>query len=73
MEGAEANEPTYPTLMETKGEGDLAVGSNVLDNIRQKLQNMSSKLKQLAHKAARRFGWFFHFLHLLTATNELMF
>ncbi|XP_059585000.1 A-kinase anchor protein 9 isoform X7 [Alligator mississippiensis] len=63
MEGAEANEPTYPTLMETKGEGDLAVGSNVLDNIRQKLQNMSSKLKQLAHKAARR-------LQFETADNE---
>ncbi|XP_019363945.1 PREDICTED: A-kinase anchor protein 9 isoform X2 [Gavialis gangeticus] len=62
MEGAEANEPTYPTLMETKG-GDLAVGSSVLDNIRQKLQNMSSKLKQLAHKAARR-------LQFETADNE---
>uniref|UniRef100_A0A7M4F6D0 A-kinase anchoring protein 9 n=1 Tax=Crocodylus porosus TaxID=8502 RepID=A0A7M4F6D0_CROPO len=62
MEGAEANEPTYPTLMETKG-GDLAVGSSVLDNIRQTLQNMSSKLKQLAHKAARR-------LQFETADNE---
>ncbi|XP_053876459.1 A-kinase anchor protein 9 isoform X6 [Malaclemys terrapin pileata] len=54
MEGVETNESTYPTLTEVKGEGDLSEGSKVLENIRQKLQNVSSKLKQLAHKAASR-------------------
>uniref|UniRef100_A0A8C0IW49 A-kinase anchoring protein 9 n=1 Tax=Chelonoidis abingdonii TaxID=106734 RepID=A0A8C0IW49_CHEAB len=54
MEGVEMNESTYPMLTEVKGEGDLSEGSKVLENIRQKLQNVSSKLKQLAHKAACR-------------------
>ncbi|XP_039382285.1 A-kinase anchor protein 9 isoform X8 [Mauremys reevesii] len=54
MEGVEMNESTYPTLTEVKGEGDLSEGSKVLENIRQKLQNISSKLKQLAHKATSR-------------------
>uniref|UniRef100_A0A8C3RZJ7 A-kinase anchoring protein 9 n=1 Tax=Chelydra serpentina TaxID=8475 RepID=A0A8C3RZJ7_CHESE len=53
-EGAETNDSTYPALTEIKGEGDLSEGSKVLENIRQKLQNVSSKLKQLAHKAASR-------------------
>uniref|UniRef100_A0A452J5C0 ELK domain-containing protein n=1 Tax=Gopherus agassizii TaxID=38772 RepID=A0A452J5C0_9SAUR len=54
MEGVEMNESTYPIPTEVKGEGDLSEGSKVLENIRQKLQNVSSKLKQLAHKAACR-------------------
>ncbi|XP_043365271.1 A-kinase anchor protein 9 isoform X20 [Dermochelys coriacea] len=54
MEGAETNDSTYPALTEMKGEADLNEGSKVLENIRQKLQNVSSKLKQLAHKAASR-------------------
>ncbi|XP_075778505.1 A-kinase anchor protein 9 isoform X3 [Pelodiscus sinensis] len=54
MEGAEMNESTYPTLTEVKGEGDLGDGSKILETVRQKLQNVSSKLKQLAHKAASR-------------------
>ncbi|XP_037746650.1 A-kinase anchor protein 9 isoform X10 [Chelonia mydas] len=54
MEGAEMNDSTYPALTEMKGEADLNEGSKVLENIRQKLQNVSSKLKQLAHKAASR-------------------
>ncbi|KAM7174738.1 A-kinase anchor protein 9 isoform 1-T1 [Macrochelys suwanniensis] len=53
-EGAETNDSTYPALTEIKGDGDLSEGSKVLENIRQKLQNVSSKLKQLAHKAASR-------------------
>ncbi|XP_073190096.1 A-kinase anchor protein 9 isoform X12 [Lepidochelys kempii] len=54
MEGAEMNDSSYPVLTEMKGEADLNEGSKVLENIRQKLQNVSSKLKQLAHKAASR-------------------
>uniref|UniRef100_A0A8C8VNJ0 A-kinase anchoring protein 9 n=1 Tax=Pelusios castaneus TaxID=367368 RepID=A0A8C8VNJ0_9SAUR len=54
MEGVETNESIYPTLSEMKGEGDLGEGSNVVDCIGQKLHNISSKLKQLAHKAASR-------------------
>ncbi|XP_067418315.1 A-kinase anchor protein 9 isoform X3 [Emydura macquarii macquarii] len=54
MEGVESNESIYPTLTEMKGEGDLGEGSKVVENIRQKLQNVSSNLKQLAHKAANR-------------------
>ncbi|XP_074802048.1 A-kinase anchor protein 9 isoform X5 [Natator depressus] len=54
MEGAEMNDSTNPVLTEMKGEADLNEGSKVLENIRQKLQNVSSKLKQLAHKAASR-------------------
>ncbi|XP_077664248.1 A-kinase anchor protein 9 isoform X7 [Eretmochelys imbricata] len=54
MEGAEMNDSSYPALTEVKGEADLNEGSKVLENIRQKLQNVSSKLKQLAHKAASR-------------------
>ncbi|NWJ00141.1 AKAP9 protein, partial [Crypturellus undulatus] len=51
MEGAETNESTYPTLM---GGGEIPVTSEVLGNVRQKLQNASPKLKQLARKAASR-------------------
>ncbi|XP_014795729.1 PREDICTED: A-kinase anchor protein 9 isoform X3 [Calidris pugnax] len=51
MEGAETNESTYPTLM---GGGDLSAATEILENVRQKLQNASPKLKQLARKAASR-------------------
>ncbi|NXN56599.1 AKAP9 protein, partial [Rynchops niger] len=51
MEGAETNESTYPTLT---GGGDLSAATEILENIRQKLQNASPKLKQLARKAASR-------------------
>ncbi|XP_074840859.1 A-kinase anchor protein 9 isoform X2 [Carettochelys insculpta] len=53
MEGAEINESTDPTLSEVKG-GDLGEGNKVLESVRQKLENVSSKLKQLAHKATSR-------------------
>ncbi|XP_042658067.1 A-kinase anchor protein 9 isoform X2 [Tyto alba] len=49
-EGAETNESTYPTRT---GEG-LSAATEILENVRQKLQNASPKLKQLAHKAASR-------------------
>ncbi|XP_061206102.1 A-kinase anchor protein 9 isoform X3 [Neopsephotus bourkii] len=51
MEGAETNESTYPTVT---GAGELSAASEVLQNIRQKLQNAFPKLKQLARKAASR-------------------
>ncbi|NXI98507.1 AKAP9 protein, partial [Psophia crepitans] len=51
MEGAETNESTYPTLT---GGGDLSAAAEILENVRQKLQNTSPKLKQLAWKAASR-------------------
>ncbi|KAM6088786.1 A-kinase anchor protein 9 isoform 3-T3 [Chlamydotis macqueenii] len=51
MEGAEANESTYPTLT---GGGDLSAATEILENVRQKLQNASPKLRQLARKAASR-------------------
>ncbi|KAM6209613.1 A-kinase anchor protein 9 isoform 2-T2 [Sarcoramphus papa] len=51
MEGAETNESTYPTLT---GGGDFSVATEILENVRQKLQNASPKLKQLARKAASR-------------------
>ncbi|KAM9304112.1 A-kinase anchor protein 9 isoform 3-T3 [Morus bassanus] len=51
MEGAETNESTYPTLT---GGGDLSAATEILENVRQKLQNVSPKLKQLARKAASR-------------------
>ncbi|PKU40967.1 a-kinase anchor protein 9 [Limosa lapponica baueri] len=51
MEGAETNESTYPTLM---GGGDLSTATEILEDVRQKLQNASPKLKQLARKAASR-------------------
>ncbi|XP_062425086.1 A-kinase anchor protein 9 isoform X2 [Rhea pennata] len=51
MEGAETNESTYPTVT---GGGDLSAATEVLENVRQKLQNASPKLKQLARKAASR-------------------
>ncbi|NXC66961.1 AKAP9 protein, partial [Anhinga anhinga] len=51
MEGAETNESTYPTLT---GGGDLSAATEILENVRQKLQNISPKLKQLARKAASR-------------------
>ncbi|NXE32623.1 AKAP9 protein, partial [Ptilorrhoa leucosticta] len=49
MEGAETNELTYRTLTE-----DLSAATEVLEKVRQKLQNASPKLKQLAWKAASR-------------------
>ncbi|XP_021242259.1 A-kinase anchor protein 9 isoform X2 [Numida meleagris] len=52
MEGAETNESTYPTL--TGGGGDLSAAAGILEAVRQKLQNASPKLKQLAQKAASR-------------------
>ncbi|NXF39835.1 AKAP9 protein, partial [Nyctibius bracteatus] len=51
LEGAEMNESTYPTLT---GGGDLSAATGILENVRQKLQNTSPKLKQLAWKAASR-------------------
>ncbi|NWS53452.1 AKAP9 protein, partial [Chunga burmeisteri] len=51
MEGAETNESTYPTLT---GGGDVSAATEILENARQKLQNASPKLKQLARKAASR-------------------
>ncbi|NWY50745.1 AKAP9 protein, partial [Chionis minor] len=50
MEGAETNESTYPTLTG----GDLSAATEILENVRQKLENASPKLKQLARKAASR-------------------
>ncbi|NWR88311.1 AKAP9 protein, partial [Furnarius figulus] len=49
MEGAETNELTYHTLT-----GDFSVATEILEKVRQKLQNASPKLKQLARKAASR-------------------
>lgn len=51
MEGAETNESTYPTVT---GGGELSAASEVLQNVKQKLQNAFPKLKQLARKAASR-------------------
>ncbi|XP_041264254.1 A-kinase anchor protein 9 isoform X3 [Onychostruthus taczanowskii] len=48
MEGAETNELTYRTLT------DLSAATEILEKVRQKLQNASPKLKQLAWKAASR-------------------
>ncbi|NXC50917.1 AKAP9 protein, partial [Penelope pileata] len=52
MEGTETKESAYPPL--TGGGGDLSAATEILENIRQKLQNASPKLKQLARKAASR-------------------
>ncbi|NXC56949.1 AKAP9 protein, partial [Aleadryas rufinucha] len=49
MEGAETNELTYRTLT-----GNLSAATEILEKVRQKLQNASPKLKQLAWKAASR-------------------
>ncbi|NWQ68876.1 AKAP9 protein, partial [Neopipo cinnamomea] len=49
MEGAETNELTYRTLT-----GDFSAATEILEKVRQTLQNASPKLKQLARKAARR-------------------
>ncbi|NWW66168.1 AKAP9 protein, partial [Ifrita kowaldi] len=49
MEGAESNQLTYHTLT-----GDLSAATEILEKVRQKLQNASPKLKQLAWKAASR-------------------
>ncbi|NWV84372.1 AKAP9 protein, partial [Dasyornis broadbenti] len=49
MEGAETNELSYRTLT-----GDLSAATEILEKVRQKLQNASPKLKQLAWKAASR-------------------
>uniref|UniRef100_A0A8C3XEK9 A-kinase anchoring protein 9 n=1 Tax=Cyanoderma ruficeps TaxID=181631 RepID=A0A8C3XEK9_9PASS len=49
MEGAETNELTYRTLT-----GELSAAMEILEKVRQKLQNVSPKLKQLAWKAASR-------------------
>uniref|UniRef100_A0A8C3MEX6 Uncharacterized protein n=1 Tax=Geospiza parvula TaxID=87175 RepID=A0A8C3MEX6_GEOPR len=43
MEGAETNELTYRTLT-----GDLSAATEILEKVRQKLQNASPKLKQLS-------------------------
>ncbi|XP_053916677.1 A-kinase anchor protein 9 isoform X2 [Cuculus canorus] len=51
MEGVETNESTYPTLT---GGGDLSSATEILENVRQKLQSASPKLQQLARKAASR-------------------
>ncbi|KAM9024778.1 A-kinase anchor protein 9 isoform 6-T6 [Ara ararauna] len=51
MEGAATNESTYPTVT---GGGELSAATEVLQNVRQKLQNAFPKLKQLARKAASR-------------------
>ncbi|XP_028941003.1 A-kinase anchor protein 9, partial [Antrostomus carolinensis] len=51
MEGAETNESTFPTLT---GGGDLSAATEILEHVKQKLQNTSPKLKQLARKAASR-------------------
>lgn len=45
------NESTYPTLT---GGGDLSAATEILENVRKKLQNASPKLKRLAQKAASR-------------------
>ncbi|NXU15906.1 AKAP9 protein, partial [Pardalotus punctatus] len=49
MEGAETKELSYHTLT-----GDLSAATEILEKVRQKLQNASPKLKQLAWKAASR-------------------
>ncbi|NXP56455.1 AKAP9 protein, partial [Heliornis fulica] len=49
MEGAEMNESTYPMMT-----GDFSAATEILETVRQKLQNTSLKLKQLAQKAASR-------------------
>ncbi|NWV16977.1 AKAP9 protein, partial [Origma solitaria] len=49
MEGAETNQLSYRTLT-----GDLSAATEILEKVRQKLQNASPKLKQLAWKAASR-------------------
>ncbi|NXI88355.1 AKAP9 protein, partial [Rhipidura dahli] len=49
MEGAESNQLTYRTLT-----GNLSAATEILEKVRQKLQNASPKLKQLAWKAASR-------------------
>ncbi|NXG61441.1 AKAP9 protein, partial [Hemiprocne comata] len=51
IEGGKVNESTYPTLT---GGGELSTTTEILENVRQKLQNASPKLKQLARKAASR-------------------
>ncbi|XP_009952682.1 PREDICTED: LOW QUALITY PROTEIN: A-kinase anchor protein 9-like, partial [Leptosomus discolor] len=50
MKGAETSESTYPTPTG----GDLSAATEILESVRQKLQNASPKLKQLARKAASR-------------------
>ncbi|XP_061853127.1 A-kinase anchor protein 9 isoform X3 [Colius striatus] len=50
MEGAETNESTYSKLTG----GDLSATTEILENVRQKLQNVFPKLKLLAQKAASR-------------------
>ncbi|XP_035175113.1 A-kinase anchor protein 9 isoform X5 [Oxyura jamaicensis] len=54
IEGAETNGSTYPTLTGRGGGGDLSAATEILENVRQKLQNASPKLKKLARKAASR-------------------
>ncbi|NXB66682.1 AKAP9 protein, partial [Struthidea cinerea] len=49
MEGAESNQLTYRTLT-----GDLSAATEILEKVKQTLQNASPKLKQLAWKAASR-------------------
>ncbi|NXM37386.1 AKAP9 protein, partial [Oxyruncus cristatus] len=49
MEGTETNELTYHTLT-----GDFSAATEILEKVKQTLQNASPKLKQLARKAASR-------------------
>ncbi|NWU05307.1 AKAP9 protein, partial [Cephalopterus ornatus] len=49
IEGAETNELTYRTLT-----GDFSAATEILEKVRQTLQNAFPKLKQLARKAASR-------------------
>ncbi|XP_043823210.1 A-kinase anchor protein 9 isoform X2 [Dromiciops gliroides] len=51
MEGTEKKESSYPPLIEMNGDGTT---EDELETIRQKLQLISSKLQQLAHKASSR-------------------
>ncbi|NXG40558.1 AKAP9 protein, partial [Psilopogon haemacephalus] len=52
MEGVEVKGSTCTMLT---GRGDLSAATEILENIRQKLQTTAPKLKQLAWKAASRF------------------
>ncbi|XP_068942270.1 A-kinase anchor protein 9 isoform X3 [Petaurus breviceps papuanus] len=53
IEGTEKKESSYPPLIEMNG-GATAEDIHELETIRQKLQLISSKLQQLAHKASSR-------------------
>ncbi|XP_036615019.1 A-kinase anchor protein 9 [Trichosurus vulpecula] len=53
IEGTEKKESSYPPLIEMNGDG-ATEDVHELETIRQKLQRISSKLQQLAHKASSR-------------------